>query len=377
MKAAVRLSAAERRKRRKQLQKSFPQTNSQAGPSHTTRSNRSSGYESVEQEAEARCTAVVEQAKLIRAQLPILLEKLSQIPDPRNPLMVQHALTTLMVYGILMFVLQTGSRRQSNEKLSAPAMKTALMELFPELQSMPHHDTLWRLLKRIEPQGIEAAQVRLVNTLIRNKKFSDFMVEQHYLIVFDGTQKLVRRLPADTPWLQRQVGAEDNKWRQYYVYVLEANLVLSNGISIPLMSEFLDYFQGDSEREKQDCEQRAFFRLAKRLKAAFPHLPILLCLDGLFATGPVMSRCRQYRWHFMIVLQNGSLPYLWQEYNGLKTYRTEEQRLSLCWANRSQHGMFILHLPHQAVGMLSLLSRLACTTQPRVCGVSLRHRLLE
>ena len=356
MKTSVRLSAHERRRRRRQARNScaHPQ------PSHTTRPNRTSCYESVEQEAEARGTAVIEQAKLIRAQLPVLLEQLSQIPDPRNALMVQHALTTLMAYGILMFVLQTGSRRKSNETLSAPAMKEALMAVFPQLQSMPHHDTLWRLLKRIDPQGIEAAQVALVNSLIRNKKFCDFLIDHHYLIVFDGTQKLVRRLPADTPWLQRHVGAEGNKKLQYYVYVLEANLVLSNGISIPLMSEFLDYSQGDDEREKQDCEQRAFFRLAKRLKAAFPHLPILLCLDGLFASGPVMSRCRQYNWHFLIVLQDGSLTYLWQEYNGLRRYRSDEQRLTLCWANRTQqyewqndidyhwgnHQRLIVHMVH-------------------------------
>lgn len=339
MKAVVRLSAAERRRLRRQVQRSLGRTGHPAGLrgfSHTTRPNRTSCYESVEQEAQARRTAVIQQAKLIRAQLPTLLEKLSQIPDPRNPVMVQHTLSTLMVYGILMFVLQTGSRRKSNETLSAPAMKAALMELFPPLASMPHHDTLWRLLKRIDPQGIEAAQMGLIDTLIRNKKFCDYLVEQHYLIVFDGTQKLVRGLPADTPWLQRRVGAEGNKWTQYYVYVLEANLVLSNGISIPLMSEFLDYSQGDSEREKQDCEQRAFFRLAKRLKAAFPHLPILLSLDGLFATGPVMSRCRQYQWHFLIVLQDGCLPYLWQEYHGLRPYRSSEQRLPLRWANRDQ-----------------------------------------
>lgn len=335
MKAAVRLSAAERRKLRRQAQKSSP-AQLPHQPSHTTRPNRTSCYDSVDQEAEARRTAVIEQAKLIRAQLPVLLQKLSQIPDPRNPVMVQHTLTTLMVYGILMFVLQTGSRRKSNETLSAPAMKDALMAVFPELASIPHQDTLWRLLKRIEPLNIEAAQVELVNSLVRNKKFSDYLVEGHYLIVFDGMQKLVRRQLVDTPWLQRQVGAEDNKWTQYYVYVLEANLVLSNGISIPLMSEFLDYSKGDSEREKQDCEQRAFFRLAKRLKVAFPHLPILLCLDGLFASGPVMSRCRQYKWHFLIVLQDGNLPYLWQEYDGLKCYRTDEQRLWLSWANRTQ-----------------------------------------
>jgi len=333
------ISAAQLRRLRRQAQRSFRESQQQAGlrrPSHTTRPNRSCCYQSVEEEQRARSTATVDHARMIRAQLPTMLGKLSEIPDPRNPLMIRHMLTTLMVYGILMFALQTGSRRKTNEKFTAPAMKEALMELFPDLQSMPHHDTLCRLLERIEPEGIEAAQVALVKDLIRSKKFCDYLIEHCYLIAIDGTQKLVRRLLPDEPWLQRQVGAEDNKWTQYYVYVLEANLVLSNGITIPLMSEFLDYHKGDSQREKQDCEQRGFFRLTERLKAAFPHLPITLLLDGLFATGPVMSHCRGYGWHFMIVLQDDSLPYVWEEFNGLKSWRTEEHRLSQRWADRQQ-----------------------------------------
>ena len=241
-----------------------------------------------------------------------------------------------MVYGILMFVLQTGSRRRSNETLSAPAMKEALQALFPDLESLPHHDTLYRLLARIQPERIEEAQVALVGSLIRDKKFSAYLVDGCYPIAIDGTQKMVRRLQPDDPWLQRQVGAEGKKRTQYYVYVLEANLVLSNRVSIPLMSEFLDYHKGDSEREKQDCEQRAFYRLTERLKKAFPHLHILLLLDGLFAGGPVISRCRDYGWHFMIVLQDGCLPQVWHEYQVLKRLLSQEDRLSQRWADRQQ-----------------------------------------
>ena len=53
---------------------------------------------------------------------------------------------------------------------------------------------------------------------------------------------------------------------QQYVYVLEANLVLHNGVTLPLLSEFLSHSEGDPDNQKQDCEQRAFHRLAARLK---------------------------------------------------------------------------------------------------------------
>jgi hypothetical protein len=339
MSRAARTAAREQRSRRREEQRKLRRSQERAGisrPSHPSRPNRTSPYESVEEEAQGRSEAVIEHARLIRQKLPVLLKELSQIPDPRKPLLLQHKLTTLMVYGILMFVLQTGSRRRTNEKLSAPAMKSALMALFPDLESLPHHDTLYRLLAAIEPERIEQAQVALVRESIRDKKFSDYLVEDCYLIAMDGTQKMVRQLLPDDRWLERQVGAEGKKRSQYYVYVLEANLVLSNGVSFPLMSEFLDYGKGDSEREKQDCEQRAFFRLAERLKKAFPHLRIMVLLDGLSASGPVMSCCRDYGWHFMIVLQDGSLPQLWQEYHGLRRLLNEKERLTHRWGDRKQ-----------------------------------------
>jgi hypothetical protein len=339
MSAASRRPAREQRTARRKAQRQLRKRQRAAGistASHPSRPNRNSPYQTIEQEEQARIEAVVEHARLIRRQLATLLAELSQIPDPRKPFLLTHKLTTLMVYGILMFVLHSGSRRKTNEKFTAPAMKDALMQLFPDLESVPHHQTLFRLLSDIDPERIETAQMALVASLMREKKFRDHLVEGRYLIAIDGTQKLVRRqLPADR-WLQRKVGAEGKKRTQYYVYVLEANLVLSNGVTIPLMSEFLDYHQGDSEREKQDCEQRGFFRLAERLKKAFPHLPIMVLLDGLFPTGPVISRCRHYRWRFMIVLKDGSLPYVWQEYQGLRRLLGEQERLSQRWGERDQ-----------------------------------------
>jgi hypothetical protein len=250
--------------------------------------------------------------------------------------MITHKLTCLMIYGILMFVLQMGSRRKANEKLTAPAMKQQLFQLFPDLQSIPHHDTLCRLLANIDVDQIEVAQMELVRSLIRDKKFSYHLIEGCYPIAIDGTQKLVRKQLLDEQWLEREVGSDEKKRKQYYVYVLEANLVLSNGLTLPFMSEFLDYAKGDSEREKQDCEQRAFYRLAERLKRYFPHLPILLLLDGLFPVGPAMEQCLKYHWHFMIVLKDGNLPQVWEEYRGLLGYLTDEDRHSQIWGDRRQ-----------------------------------------
>jgi hypothetical protein len=100
--------------------------------------------------------------------------------------------------------------------------------------------------------------------------------------------------------LERRHENAENEQVQQYVYVLEANLAFHNGLSIPLMSEFLSYGEGDpdehknSDEHKQDCERQAFKRLAERLKQYFPRLPVMVLLDGLYPNGPVMEQCRHY-----------------------------------------------------------------------------------
>ncbi len=305
-------------------------------PVKPTIANHLSQCKSPQEEQQAREEAVVEKVAIIRAQLPTLLARLAQIPDPRCAKKTKHLLTSLMLYGILCFVLQIASRRQANREVSRPTFKDNLMRLFPELASLAHHDTLMRLLDRIDVEQIQEAHIELVRRLIRKRKFQQLLIEGHYPIAIDGTQKFAGSTLWDEQYLQRQVGDEKHRRQQYYLGVLEAVLAFGNGMRIPLMSEFLDYGKGDSERDKQDCETRAFYRLAKRLHEAFPRLPIMVLLDGMYPTGPTMQLCKQLGWQFMIVLQDDSLPQVWEEYRGLKKLLEPKDRHQMNWGGRRQ-----------------------------------------
>lgn len=315
-----------------------------------TIANHLSRYHSREEETLAREEAVSEKVAIFRAKLPILLRRFAKIADPRNAKKIKHKLTALMLYGIVGFVLQVASRREANRELSAPVIKENLLFLFPDLEDIPHHDTLMRLLDRIDVEQIQEAQVELLRSLIRKRKFQQYLVQGCYPIAIDGTQKFATTELWDTPYLHRRVGDEKNRSTQYYIYVLEANLAFGDGMTIPLMTEFLDDTRGDSKEEKQDCELRAFYRLAERLYEAFPRLPILLLLDGLYPVGPVMQICLTKRWEYMIVLQDGSLPQVWEEYRGLVKLLEPEDRHAMCWANRRQRFHWVNDLEYRYEG---------------------------
>lgn len=298
-------------------------------------SNRKSEYKTVEEEIAAREEAVIQQLRIMTALLPKLLRRLKEIKDPRNPKKIKHKMTLLMVYGILSFVFQMASRREANREMTRPIFMRNLKLFFPEIEDLPHNDTLMRLLSKIEVDEIETAYVDLIRRLIRKKKFCRYLIDNCYPIAIDGTQKLVRNWLFAEQCQERKVHKKDEQDKQYYVYVLEANLAFQNGMTIPLMSEFLDYTKGDTEKKKQDCEQRAFHRLADRIKKEFPRLPIMVLLDGLYPNGPIIEHCFKNKWQFMIVLQDASLKTVWQEFNALKNLE-KFNRAKMFWGKRTQ-----------------------------------------
>ncbi|MCP3871213.1 MAG: DDE transposase family protein, partial [Gammaproteobacteria bacterium] len=100
-------------------------------------------------------------------------------------------------------------------------------------------------------------------------------------------------------------------------------------------------------QSKQDAEQKAIHRLAARTKQAFPRLPILLLLDGLYPNGPMMARCRNYHWDFMSVLKDGSLPTVWEEYRSLLLLCQEENQLRHHWGGRKQHFQWVNQIRYE------------------------------
>lgn len=306
--------------------------------SKSTLPNRNCPWKTQEEERTARQEMVEGTLKVFKELLPGLLAELAKIPDPRNAQKTKHKLIVLLLYGLFAFVFHYSSRREAGREMSRPVFFETLKQLFPELESLPHQDTLCRLLERIEVEEIETAQINLLRRLIRNKKFVHYLVKKRYLIAIDGTQKFTSEECWGEEYLQRHNKGQDEE-PQYYVYLLEAKLVFPNGLVLPLMSEFLNNTL-DEVTNKQDCELKAFKRLAERLHQHFPKLPITVLLDGLYANGPVMALCRKYRWEFMIVLQDDALPLVWREANALHKLHPEQEHTQT-WNGRYQRFWWV------------------------------------
>lgn len=73
---------------------------------------------------------------------------------------------------------------------------------------------------------------------------------------------------------------------------------------------------------KQNCESKAFVRLAAKIKQKFPRLPIIITADGLYVTKTVLQICKDYHWDYIIRYKEGCASSIAKEYRALPEKET-------------------------------------------------------
>ena len=227
-----------------------------------------------------------------------------------------------------MFACRLGARRQVRHQLFTTFLVDLYKVLF-DVDSVPHGDTMNGILCGLPFEAVQELVAGMTETLIDKKVlYPHRLFEQDYVVAVDATGMLVYHDRHCPHCLTKK---HKNGKTTYYHPVLEAKIVTPSGLVFSLMSEFIENPDDDPARtepqRKQDCETKAFYRLARRLHARFPRLPLLLVMDGLYATGPVFQLCTQYRWKFMITLTDDQLTSVNEEFESLAA-RTPQNRLT-------------------------------------------------
>lgn len=113
-------------------------------------------------------------------------------------------------------------------------------------------------------------------------------------------------------------------------HVLEAKLVVDDMV-FSIASEFIE---NESENvSKQDCELKAFTRLAKKIKQTFKRLPICILGDSLYACESVFSLCNEYKWKYLCRFKEGRIKSVASEFKALKEIEHSKKQEDLFWMN--------------------------------------------
>ena len=236
---------------------------------------------------------------VINRRFPELYDKISQFPEFRKRPVYQ--IDDLIISGLLMFLFKQQTRNDADNAAKNLDFADSIWRFFKV--NIADMDTVDIYLRKLNPKELEELKQYMTSQIIRSKMIANQRFNNvYYTIAVDGTglQTYNYEPYKGCPYKETKNG------RIYTTYVLEAKLVTLNGFSISIATQWIEN-PTNEKFAKQDIESKAFKRLSVELKKAFPRLPIMLLLDGLYPNKPVLDICRKNKWKYNIVLKDKSL----------------------------------------------------------------------
>lgn len=256
---------------------------------------------------------------------PDLFQMFADTTDPRHQSYINYPnklmLGTLYYKGIAGIT----SMQEMSYQFNKPEVVDNITSFLgvDSCEFLPHYVTENDFLEKLPSQELQKVIQDMVYQMIRRKSFNDARFMKKWIVIIDGTQLYSGSRKLNEKCLKRHYNKGTDKEKvNYHQDVLEAKIYFGEKLLCSIASEFIENNGEDSERQKhmkaeelkQDCETKAFGRLAEKIKKAFARLPILLLMDSLYASEPVMKICEEKGWDYMIRYKVGSIPSIGEEY---------------------------------------------------------------
>jgi len=241
---------------------------------------------------------------------PDLFDKMREIEDYRKK--SDYQLVELIMAGIAMFIFKEGSRNAFNNDRKEGKFKRNYEKVFK--MKMPHMDTVDKVMRKLTENELEELKRSMIRTLLEKKALHKFrFLGKWFLIAVDATGVA----SFDEKHCENCLHRTSKSGKTTYFHnVLDAKLIFSNGFSISLGTGWIE---NPEEYDKQDCELKAFKRLADKLKKWYPRLPICIVADGLYPNQTFFNICKNKDWDFIVTFKEGNLPTVWEEVFSLKS----------------------------------------------------------
>ncbi len=251
---------------------------------------------------------------IVRQYFPELINKFNSLTDLRNQSYIKYKMKVIFIVRLLGLMCEIKSMHGMTRELNTKeSIKNIAQICDLELEEIPHCDTINDVFEKVKVEEIEKIRKYMISKLIRGKIIQRYKIRnRYYHIIVDGTGLAVSRKKYNENCLvKKKIDKKGKEYQEYSTYVLEAKLVVGEMV-FSIGSEFVE--NTEENETKQDCETKAFKRLAKKIKKEYPKLKILISGDALYASKPVIDICKENGWKYIIRFKEGAIPSLYQEF---------------------------------------------------------------
>lgn len=254
---------------------------------------------------------------------------LRNIKDPRDINRILYGTDIITYTTILKNVLDLRSMRSLSTGLNnEECISNVKMALgLDQLSELPHYDTINDFLSRVEDSELEKIRTSMIKELLKKRCLEDYRIQDRYWgIIFDGTGLFSFKEKHCEHCLKREHTNKETgiTTTTYMHHVLEAKLVIGDMV-FSIGSEFIENESEDVT--KQDCELKAFSRLATKIKSEFSRLPICVQGDSLYACETVFEICDRYDWKYLMRFKEGRIKSIADEFAAIKKIQGKEDKL--------------------------------------------------
>ena len=262
---------------------------------------------------------------IVNQYFPQLINKFEGLTDLRHQSYVTYKMKVIFMVRLLALMCEIKSMQEITREFNTEAAIENIATICGlTLEEIPHCDTINDVFRNVNVSEIEEIRKYMIVKMIRNKMLSRFKIRgQYYHIIVDGTGLATSRKKYNENCLiKNKTDKNGNEYQEYSTYVLEAKLVIGDMV-FSIGSEFVE---NESENvDKQDCETKAFKRLAEKIKKEYPKLRIIISGDALYASKPVMDICKEYNWKYIIRFKEGAIPTLYREFETVVKIENESK----------------------------------------------------
>ena len=251
---------------------------------------------------------------VLNQYFPELISKFNGLTDLRNQSYVKYQMKVIFIVRLMGLMCEIKSMQGMTRELNTEESIQNIAEICGlELEEIPHCDTINDVFEKVKVEEIEKIRKYMITRIIRGKMIQKYKIrDKYYHIIVDGTGLATSRKKYNENCLVKNKTDKNGKeYQEYSTYVLEAKLVVGEMV-FSIGSEFVENINEDET--KQDCETKAFKRLAEKIKKEYPKLKIIISGDALYANKPVLDICKEKGWKYIIRFKEGAIPSLYNEF---------------------------------------------------------------
>lgn len=257
--------------------------------------------------------------KIIHKYFPQLLSLFNKLTDKRHKSYITYNMRTIIMTRLIALICGITSMTGINDEFNKEeAIKNLSSICKQELNEVPDWQTIQDVIEDLSLEEIEDIRKYIVKALIRSKMFDKYKYNGAFQVLVDATGLSSHDYNLNNNCIVR---THDGK-KKYFKYVLEAKLVFNN-IVVSLDSEWIENNELNNENDKQDCEIKAFKRMALRIKKNYPKMKFIITGDALYANKSMMDICKDNKWDYIFNLKKDRLKNIYEEFIDNVNYQNE------------------------------------------------------